>query len=73
MKEARKTIRKLLSQASKHCGSLDQGIGYRDKEWIDVWCTLEMEFMWIAKGLHVKNEEKEVSRKTKNRAIIWPS
>ena len=43
------------------------------KEWIDVWCTLEMEFMWIAKGLHVKNEEKEVSRKTKNRAIIWPS
>ena len=32
MKEGRKTIRKLLSQSSKHCGSLDQGIGYRDKK-----------------------------------------
>lgn len=32
MKEARKTIRKRLSQSSRHCGSLDQGIGYRDKK-----------------------------------------
>ena len=73
MEEARRTIRKLLSRSSKHGDSLDQGTGCRDEKSEYVLCTLEVEFMWTAKGLHVKNEDKEVSRKTKTELPYEPA